>query len=222
MSSANTERTQEAALHDEGVKQQRDTPTFRKVLYPGRNKVEFYVQWNLSDRTWEPFNNVKLLTALDDYFAFKLHGVKRCQGFPKKARHKQDLCGLSKIERKKLQENVGDQRQVDRRPFETPLQYATDLHSITGNPLATKLEPPQERVSAVYTASDTIDPGKISACGKVRTEEDAQASTENGYCDLSPENIDVTNSNPTVGNFSAAGQRFMTLSDRLSVESSEN
>ncbi|KAF7298561.1 Transcription factor [Mycena indigotica] len=36
-------------------------------------KVEFEVSWNDGDVTWEPFQAVKLLIALDDYFA--LHGV---------------------------------------------------------------------------------------------------------------------------------------------------
>ncbi|KAJ7219447.1 hypothetical protein GGX14DRAFT_317401, partial [Mycena pura] len=43
-------------------------------------RVDFQVRWNLGDMTWEPFNSVKLLRALDDYFA--LHGVKRWQQLP--------------------------------------------------------------------------------------------------------------------------------------------
>ncbi|KAJ6448457.1 hypothetical protein C8R45DRAFT_947984 [Mycena sanguinolenta] len=51
--------------------------------------------------TWEPFNNVKLLSALDDYFA--LHGVKRWQGLPKKATSKlaesTEVLGISTLDR---------------------------------------------------------------------------------------------------------------------------
>jgi hypothetical protein len=45
-------------------------------------KVEFHVKWNLGDMTWEPFSSVKLLSALDDYYA--LHGVKQWQQLSKK------------------------------------------------------------------------------------------------------------------------------------------
>jgi hypothetical protein len=46
------------------------------------NVIEFHVKWNLGDTTWEKFNSVKLLSALDDYF--ELHGVKRWQQLPKR------------------------------------------------------------------------------------------------------------------------------------------
>jgi hypothetical protein len=47
--------------------------------------IEFHVKWNLGDMTWEPFSSVKLLSALDDYYA--LHGVKRWQQLSKKVRN---------------------------------------------------------------------------------------------------------------------------------------
>jgi hypothetical protein len=46
------------------------------------NSVEFHVRRNLGDMTWEPFNAVKLLSALDDYYV--LHGVKKWQQLSKK------------------------------------------------------------------------------------------------------------------------------------------
>ncbi|KAJ7467953.1 hypothetical protein FB451DRAFT_1039732, partial [Mycena latifolia] len=46
------------------------------------NAVEFHVKWNQGDTTWEKFNAVKLLSALDDYYA--LHGVTRWQKLRKK------------------------------------------------------------------------------------------------------------------------------------------
>ncbi|KAJ7825132.1 hypothetical protein B0H14DRAFT_2369103, partial [Mycena olivaceomarginata] len=42
------------------------------------NMIEFHVQWNLGDTTWEPFNSVKLLSEL------ALHGVKRWRQLSKK------------------------------------------------------------------------------------------------------------------------------------------
>jgi hypothetical protein len=46
------------------------------------NSVEFHVRWNLGDMTWESFKAVKLLRALDDYYA--LHGVKKWQQLSKR------------------------------------------------------------------------------------------------------------------------------------------
>jgi hypothetical protein len=43
--------------------------------------VDFQVKWTLGDVTWESFKAVKLLSALDDYFA--LHGVKTWNKLPK-------------------------------------------------------------------------------------------------------------------------------------------
>jgi hypothetical protein len=45
-------------------------------------KVEFEVRWSLGDTTWEPYDSVKELSALDDYFA--LQGVRTWQALPKR------------------------------------------------------------------------------------------------------------------------------------------
>ncbi|KAJ7722259.1 hypothetical protein DFH07DRAFT_760054 [Mycena maculata] len=47
------------------------------------SKIEFQVRWDLGDTTWEKFNAVKLLSALDNYYT--LHGVKQWQQLPKQA-----------------------------------------------------------------------------------------------------------------------------------------
>ena len=43
--------------------------------------IEFEVQWDLGDTTWEPLNHVNKLMALDEYLA--LHGVKSVKQLPK-------------------------------------------------------------------------------------------------------------------------------------------
>jgi hypothetical protein len=51
------------------------------------NSVEFLVKWTQGDTTWESFKAVKLLSALDDYFA--IHGVRRWQSLPWKLQEKE-------------------------------------------------------------------------------------------------------------------------------------
>jgi hypothetical protein len=45
-------------------------------------KVDFEVRWSLGDTTWEPYESVRKLEALDDYFA--LQGVRTWQALPKR------------------------------------------------------------------------------------------------------------------------------------------
>ena len=44
------------------------------------NKLEFKVRWNLGDTTWEPYENCKELSALDDYL--DLVGVDDIDSLP--------------------------------------------------------------------------------------------------------------------------------------------
>jgi hypothetical protein len=47
------------------------------------SEIEFEVRWNLGDSTWEPYENVKKLVALDEYLA--LQGAKSWRALPKRA-----------------------------------------------------------------------------------------------------------------------------------------
>ena len=46
------------------------------------NKIEFEVRWNLGDSTWEPYDHVKKLVALDEYLA--LQGTKSWKTLPRR------------------------------------------------------------------------------------------------------------------------------------------
>jgi hypothetical protein len=46
------------------------------------DEIEFEVRWNLGDSTWEPFDHVKELVALDEYLA--LQGAKDWKALPKR------------------------------------------------------------------------------------------------------------------------------------------
>jgi hypothetical protein len=50
------------------------------------NSVDFLVKWTQGDTTWESFRAVKLLSALDDYYA--VHGVRRWQNLPRKSQER--------------------------------------------------------------------------------------------------------------------------------------
>ena len=45
------------------------------------NVIEFLVNWNLGDSTWEPHMHCKDLEALDEYL--ELHGAQSVQRLPK-------------------------------------------------------------------------------------------------------------------------------------------
>lgn len=45
-------------------------------------KIEFEVRWNLGDSTWEPYDHVRKLVALDEYLA--LQGAKSWKALPKR------------------------------------------------------------------------------------------------------------------------------------------
>jgi len=49
-----------------------------------KGQIEFEVRWNLGDTTWEPYQNVKELQALDEYL--ETHGVKSWRSLPRCAR----------------------------------------------------------------------------------------------------------------------------------------
>ena len=50
------------------------------------NRIEFLVQWNLGDSTWEPYGSCKDLEALDEYL--DLAGVKDWRQLPRKSASK--------------------------------------------------------------------------------------------------------------------------------------
>jgi hypothetical protein len=50
------------------------------------DRIEFEVRWNLGDTTWEPFDHVKELEALDDYL--EVQGVKSWKRLPRKGTEK--------------------------------------------------------------------------------------------------------------------------------------
>jgi hypothetical protein len=49
-------------------------------------QIEFEVRWNLGDSTWEPYDNVKKLAALDEYI--DLQGTKSWKALPKRSASK--------------------------------------------------------------------------------------------------------------------------------------
>ena len=53
------------------------------------NTIEFLINWNLGDSTWEPHAHCKDLEVLDKYL--KLHGAQSVQRLPKGSRRMHNM-----------------------------------------------------------------------------------------------------------------------------------
>ena len=54
------------------------------------NTIEFLINWNLGDSTWELHTHCKDLEALDEYL--KLHRAQSVQRLPKGSWHMHNMC----------------------------------------------------------------------------------------------------------------------------------